>query len=341
MITQLPDNPPFRLWFGDSFRICTEFGALLPYQVIGLLGVYPNEFDCRPSACECVTVFAETAAKTNYLNNDVNTFLFDFPSTTGDTYYLDKYVGASWVQVDELDNTTGNKYPIGYWSEYPKRGGVLIDWFAVKALHGIGTYRLRLGNILPPPAPDVIMTSPCFILKDWSCTAVDNTTVLEVNFRKVVSNILWNENPPTPAEFDCLQMTSIQGSGWYDRNRYLSTIGQSQYTSKKETKITYFSNFNNKFYDIATEKYLWQVRNLSEDQKRRLFSYGLNADKCLVSNFKYTNGIQPLSAWNKQFYKRRDVLLYEYKESQYSFEGNIPMIDIYLQKRSDIRTTSS
>jgi hypothetical protein len=341
MITQLPDNPPFRLWFGDSFRECTTFGALVPFQVVGLLGVYPNTFDCRPSECECVDVYVEGENVTDELNNDKSSFLFDFPSASGDKYFIDKYIGTSWVNLGEFDNTTGIKYPIGYWAEYPFRGGVFIDWRLVRLLYGFGTYRLRLGNILPPPAPDIIMTSPCFNLMQWTCNAVDNTTVLEVFFRKTTGNILWNENPPTPSYFDCLQMTSLQGAGWYDRNRYKGSVGRSQHTSKKETTITYFTNFNNRYYDIASEKYLWQIAYLSEDQKRRLLSYGLNADKCLISDFKYLASGSPLSVFQKQFYRKLEIMLSEYSEVTYSFEGRVPLAEVSLRKRSDFRTTSS
>ena len=263
-VIQLPNNPPQRLWFGDSFRLCTNWGAQVPFQVIGLTGVYPNTFDCRPSLCECIDVYAEQGNPTDDLNNDASSFLFDFPSTTGDTYYLDKFVSGSWVNVDELDATTGIKYPIGYWAEYPKRGGVFISWNKVLNLHGLGTYRLRLGNILPPPAPDVIMTSACFNLKLWSCQAVDNTVIVEVYFRKVVTNKLFNENAPTPLNFDCTQMTSQQGAGWYDRNRYKGRIGKGQVKQKKEVKISYFSGFvnnTNSIDDAGILKFIEKINN--------------------------------------------------------------------------------
>jgi hypothetical protein len=335
-VIQLPNNPPQRLWFGDSFRLCTNWGAQVPFQVIGLTGVYPNTFDCRPSLCECIDVYAEQGNPTDDLNNDASSFLFDFPSTTGDTYYLDKFVSGSWVNVDELDATTGIKYPIGYWAEYPKRGGVFISWNKVLNLHGLGTYRLRLGNILPPPAPDVIMTSACFNLKLWSCQAVDNTVIVEVYFRKVVTNKLFNENAPTPLNFDCTQMTSQQGAGWYDRNRYKGRIGKGQVKQKKEVKISYFSGFVNNTNSIDVLVYPMQLALLSEDLKERLIFYCLKADKVQVTDSAYTNNTVPKTRAEKQYYKRLEVTQESNTDVNYAHEGNIPLSIFSIQKRTNI-----
>jgi hypothetical protein len=333
---QLPDNPPLRLWFADSFRKCTKWGAQVPFQVIGLTGVYQNTFDCRPAMCECIDVYAEKGNPTDELNNDANTFLFDFPSTTGDTYFLDKYVGSSWVNVDLLDATTGIKYPIGYWAEYPKRGGVFIDWNKVLNLHGLGTYRLRIGNILPPPAPNVIMTSACFQLKLWMCEIVDKTVIIEVYFRKKVTNKLYNEDPPTPLNFDCTQVTSQQGKGWYDRNRYMGRVNKGQIKNKKDSKLSLYSGRTLSVTAIDIISYSLELLKISEDLKERLIFYGLKADKVLVTDCAYTNNSVPKTRFEKQMYKRLEVVYDTNADVKYSYEGNIPVSEFAIQKRTDI-----
>ena len=336
MLIQLPNIPPDRLWFGDSFRQCTKWGAQVPFQVIGLTGVYPNTFDCRPEKCECIDVYAEQGNPTDELNNDANTFLFDFPSTTGDTYFLDKFSGVNWINVGQLDALTGIKYPIGYWAEYPKRGGVFISWNKVLNLHGLGTYRLRLGNILPPPAPNVIMTSACFNLKLWSCQAVDNTVIIEVYFRKIITNKLYNQDPPTPLNFDCTQMTSQQGKGWYDRNRYKGRVQKGQIKSKNETKIAYHSGFVSSTSSVDIVTYKAELIQISEDLKERLIFYGLKSDKNLITDSAYTNNSVPKTRAEKQAYKRLQVVYESNTDVKYTYEGNIAIAEFPLQKRNDM-----
>jgi hypothetical protein len=244
---------------------------------------------------------------------------------------------GGWVNVDVLDNTTGIKYPIGYWAEYPKRGGLLISWNKVLNLHGIGTYRLRLGNMLPPPAPDVIMTSACFILREWTCEVVDDSVVVEIFFRKSISNFLYNGNLPTPPYFDVTQVTTQQGKGWYDRNRYKGHLGQSQTKQKTETKIAYQNGFNNIQYNVSILTFKLELNHLSEDMKTRLVLYGLKCDKALITASSYTNNQKPKTKWQKQFYKQLDVVMESDADAEYSYEGDIPNYSLPIQKRYNIQ----
>lgn len=129
-----------------------------PNQVVGLVPV----FNCTDDECRngkygsndhnfMLPVFAEAQLGTsrNY-KNDNNSFLFNFPASSGlanYNFYLDKQISGAWVEQAELDdNTYGEYYPIGRICDKNYFTGFDILWNKVLHELGEGIYRFRVGS---------------------------------------------------------------------------------------------------------------------------------------------------------------------------------------------------
>ena len=154
-------------FYGTTQYECVPLLTFTPVQILGLV---PCEFetdDCRNNPCLNMTVF----------NGDFSRFLFQYNSQLGlqDAYKLDQFDSStdSWTEIAVLQNNThGEKFDIGFDTNYPLYGGFALDWEKVQNLFGNGVYRFRLENIT---LVGFDLISPAYELRTFTCEAADNT----------------------------------------------------------------------------------------------------------------------------------------------------------------------
>lgn len=284
-------------------------------QIIGLVPIFPCVSDeCRIYKADelndldfMLPVFAETNPVLPYDNyfNDINSWFFDFPTATtpGSThvFYLDKYIGTSWVQQAVLNNDIyGTYYGIGALCDNLNWIGYKLEWQKVLSLKGEGIYRFRIQTSeFGVPDFDTCGASPPFCLKEFNCNLADRTTKWEAyynggkfgNIDKSHAGSFWQlccvetEIDSTSGAVIILSSNPIQ---WYDSIRMEGFFG-SENTDTERKSIKYTTGLVNKIRDEVILKFSWRSGSLPFWIHERFKAYGLLADQLLVSDYNVNN----------------------------------------------------
>ena len=318
--------------YADSYKVCVQFGFAIPFQVLGLVAVLPDNKYCYTDDAYCIPAkfFNEDDER-----NGKNSFLFDFaaPILGGQNFIIQQFNGTSWNDIGFFDNTTGVLCDFGTWASYPNRSGFIVDWFMFQTLYGSGKFRLYVKN---DPLATVGAYSPCFCVSEFNCKC-DNLIRIEVITQSIQSNIWYKfgqNNEPRTFETNLMTATPLPNgnsvTGWYDSSFYRGFFGQTQFREKTVNEIAYNSNFVNRQYDLTQELYTFYVQSEQAERLRRLTHYGLKFDSVIAHDFNAINA-------NTRYFRNVPIVFDTTGDIKYSNQFQIvPEHEFKVKNRIDI-----
>lgn len=278
-VEQLIVEPPDKTWYGCSTKFCFEIGALIPIQRVGLAPF--RVFDrCGEHGCYVIPTFASASGD---CGNDKASYLFDFPSPSGNDFRLEKYNYATetWVDVG-FAPSFGTNFPFGVFGSYPNRTGFVLEWQNVLNSLGGGTYRFTLTpTIQPDPLNPIMLRSYTYFLQPYSPNAADNTVVVETSFGGKIDNLLYNSDS-SASPHDLYDMI------WDDYARYFGTFGRFNPTYRDSyVKRRNNQNLLNKAY--VDGKFILELTACDVEMYRRISTYGSKSD-VKITDYHLLNG---------------------------------------------------
>lgn len=266
-------------WFGSVHQntsVCSV--AQIPIQRIGLTNCSQNRHLCFAPPDLCEPMFGDVSDPSNKLTNDSKYFLFDFPSSSGDVYTLEKYNQTTkvWVEVAaSLDNTQGVKYTFGdaiFNDKYDNRSGYRLDSYLVLTLYGEGKYRFVIKD---PVTYENSLFSNCLCIKNWSCEKAKRTVKIYTNFTGTVSD--WRlQEKKYDHDVSCME--------WIDSRRYYGSFKRE--SPEKNTIVFIESNrkgFTNK--TTNTSKFKLELNVLLREARDRLMYYGSESRAIFATDY--------------------------------------------------------
>jgi hypothetical protein len=166
--------------------------------------------------------------------------------TTSITFVIQKKIGSTYVDMDTFDdNTYGEYYAQGDYTNKPAYSGIVIYWKEVLATFGVGEYRIKTTEI-NPLGTNVTYSKP-FCLKQYVCTP-DNTVRLEWWLNKGIGNI---DN-----DKEILDYSDI--NAYYQIRLPVAIFGypKSEY---EEEEIQYTNGRLEDVKNIQSEKYILKI----------------------------------------------------------------------------------
>ncbi len=162
-----------------------------------------------PCSLNCPQLVLAENAFTDVLKNDFNSFLYELPLAS-DTILLtlQKWNGIAWIdQTTLINNTYGEHFATGFYSERDTFTGFRLDWDTVLSAFGVGIYKIKNTGTYFGQA--YLSYSEMFCLKVYS----ENTANDTVRFEWALNNIfkLSNDKTLDVAEMDFKQSMRVSG----------------------------------------------------------------------------------------------------------------------------------
>lgn len=163
----------------------------------------------NPCALTYQSIVLAESTFTSDLNNDFSSFLYELPLNT-DTILLtlQKWNGLTWVdQATLIDNTYGEYFATGFYSDKDTFTGYRLDWSTVLNAFDTGIYKIKAtGNYF---GQSYTSYSEMFCLKEYSIHTADDT----VRFEWALNNIfqLSNGKKLDVSLMDFKQSQRVQG----------------------------------------------------------------------------------------------------------------------------------
>lgn len=132
-----------------------------------------------PCSLNCPQLVLAENVFTDVLKNDFNSFLYELPLAS-DTILLtlQKWNGVTWIdQTTLIDDTYGEHFATGFYSERDTFTGYRLDWDIVLSSFGTGIYKIKnTGNYF---GNDYLSYSEMFCLKVYSENTANDTVRFE------------------------------------------------------------------------------------------------------------------------------------------------------------------
>jgi len=162
-----------------------------------------------PCSLNCPQLVLAENSFTSVLNNDFNSFLYELPLNTDSILLtLQKWNGLAWVdQTTLINNTYGEHFATGFYSERDTFTGFRLDWDTILSAFGTGIYKIKnTGNFF---GNAYLSYSEMFCLKVYSVNTANDT----VRFEWALNNIfqLSNSKKLDVAEMDFKQSMRVTG----------------------------------------------------------------------------------------------------------------------------------
>jgi hypothetical protein len=162
-----------------------------------------------PCSLNCPQLVLAENSFTSVLNNDFNSFLYELPLNTDSLLLtLQKWNGMAWIdQTTLIDNTYGEHFATGFYSQRDTFTGFRIDWDTILAAFGTGVYKIKnTGNFF---GNAYLSYSEMFCLKVYSVNTANDT----VRFEWALNNIfqLSNSKKLDVSEMDFKQSMRVTG----------------------------------------------------------------------------------------------------------------------------------
>lgn len=265
-------------WYGsvhENSSVCSV--SQTPIQRIGLTNCSQTQHLCFAPPKLCIPCFGDLSDTENRLKNDSLYFVFDFPSSSGDLYTLEKFNQTTqvWSQVAVLDNTQGVKYTFGdaiFNDKYPNRSGYRLDSHLVIGLYGEGEYRFLVKNSV---TYEDSLFSTCFCIMNWSCERAKRTVKVYTNFTGVVSD--WKRlEDGDPHDFGCMD--------WTDSRRYCGDFIETEPT-KTDTTFRKYNNAEETHESKTDRNFDLELIVITREARNRLFYYGNVSRHIFVTDY--------------------------------------------------------
>ncbi len=153
--------------------------------------------DCDTAVNDCNYITPVLASgSSNDLENDKSSVLGMFQSwTTSAIFVLQKKTGGTFIDKTTItDNSYGTWYPQGAFASKPKYAGFIADWKFIRLDFGDGIYRVKVTEINPLYPEGIVKYSMQFCLKEFTCTAPENTVRLDWTNTKKLGDITNDKN---------------------------------------------------------------------------------------------------------------------------------------------------
>lgn len=138
-----------------------------------------------PCSMNCPQLALAETSFTDVLKNDFNSFLYELPIASSTILLtLQKWNGLGWIdQTTLVDNTYGEHFATGFYSERDTFTGFRLDWDTILSAFGVGIYKIEnTGTYFGDP---YISYSEMFCLKEYSIHTANDT----VRFEWALNNI--------------------------------------------------------------------------------------------------------------------------------------------------------
>lgn len=243
-------------------------------RAVQILGAIPADIERTLCSAPCVEF--------TFVEGDFTSFLFRFPTTTGDDYKLQQYDENGWTEVvtgnpdNVLGSESGTKFDIGFDSEYPDYGGFRLDFTSIFANFGAGKYRLFLpdnNNV------DDDVFSLAFNVKENTCENTDGTFFLRFESKGRFENFDYTKTNGFTQTYDLIGLTDF----WLDGCRYDGRIRDLPIETD-QTNIK-FGDFSNEIHVTEDRRKLeLTMFKTSYPLYARLYLYGLRSKDIRVTD---------------------------------------------------------
>ena len=222
----------------------------------------------------------------NEFENDKSSILGMFPTwTTSVVFVIQKLQGASWVDKHTVtDNTYGDYYPQGYWTNKPKYAGFVINWANVLAQWSTGLYRIKSTEVNPLNPSGVVKYSLEYCLKEFGCSTPENTVRIE-----------WWNNRKIGSISNDREVLDFSDINWYNQYRLpLSIFGYP--TSEYEVEENQYPNGEYEHVKIIQkETYILKLGEMPSYLHDILKTYALMSGTLQITDYSSNNPAQILS----------------------------------------------
>lgn len=268
---------------GASKYDSPAYTRILP--VIQLLGFVPltqcSATECRDWNDDCYVnrVFGTVSETLSTYENDINTFMVNNTLDWRSIPVLQKKNEASgvWSDVANLSSTYGTFYNNGDIPGHQKYTGIRLNWGAVLSLHGSGYYRVKFNLYAPNVGLTDCLISEQFYLLPFSCKAADRTVKFEITTTGKVGSIDIDGYVYDICDYFFFDSIRVPGFFGYETTQY------------EEIQLEYQTGLIDQVRDEAIQKFKFFGRPMPKYLHDRLKSYGLMANKLLVSDYNYNN----------------------------------------------------
>ena len=162
-----------------------------------------------PCSLNCPQLVLAENSFTSVLNNDFNSFLYELPLNTDSLLLtLQKWNGLAWIdQTTLINNTYGEHFATGFYSERDTFTGFRLDWDTVLSAFGTGIYKIKnTGNFF---GNAYLSYSEMFCLKVYSVNTANDTVRFEWGLNNIFQ--LSNSKKLDVAEMDFKQSMRVTG----------------------------------------------------------------------------------------------------------------------------------
>lgn len=268
---------------GASKNDTPSYTRLLP--VIQLLGFVPltscSATECRTWNDDCYInrVFGTVSETLSTYENDISTFMVNNTLDWRSVPVLqEKNEGSGvWSDVANLSSTYGTFYNNGSIAGHGKYTGIRLNWGTVLALHGSGYYRVKFNLYAPNVGLIDCLISEQFYLMPFSCKAADRTVKFEIYTTGKVGSIDTDGYVFDLCNYTFFDSVRVPGFFGYETTQY------------DEIALEYQTGLIDPVRDEAIQKFKFFCRPMPKYLHDRLKSYGLMANKLLVSDYNYNN----------------------------------------------------
>jgi hypothetical protein len=280
--------------------------------------------DCVENLYDCTFITPVLAnGNGNDLENDKTPIYGLFQEwTTSVVFVLQKKVGGIFIDKATItDNTYGEYFPQGYWSDFPKYAGFIIEWDSVLNAFNEGIYRLKVTevNLLNPSGK--VSYSQNFCLKEYNCNTSNNTVRLEWYQNGKLGNI---SNDTEKFNFGNLNL--------YNQMRLPKAIFAYPKSEYQTEEIQYPNGEFQEVKDIQTETYILTLGLMPSYVHDILKTYALMSGSLTITDY---------SANNPAMIIRKAVKKKSGYEPRWSKQNKCAPVTLELQPRFNNLETSS
>lgn len=233
---------------------------------------------CEDGKFDCGFVMPAFAdGSTDDLKNDKYSLLvLGQDWVTAIEFVIQKNISSVWVDQDTIiNNTYGEYYEMGYYTNNEKYSGVVLYWKEILSAFGVGEYRLKVTQTTP--LGDNISYSKPTCLKEYSCD-VQNSVRIE-----------WYMNKGIGDPFNDREILDYSDTNWYYQVRIPKSFFGYPKSSYESEQIQYTNGMIEDIVSKEDEKYVLKLGSIPAWLHRTIKSMAFQADNLYITDYSPNN----------------------------------------------------